>query len=157
MLATELRCISVGNNTFHLMTAPHGFGVDYDGVSYCDISSLVDAAPYLLDIQHRYTLCELANFLLKGIEYRVVRNTTTFRKNYERKLTREAEDLDLSKRCLSDYGTFDLSGLHPPLLKGSTLAFYAEHLSTGLPYKVTVSLDPNPDQRVHYSLPPCKL
>jgi hypothetical protein len=148
--------ICIGDISFHLaFDAQRQPFVEANGISYTSLSRLYQDFPFLFNEPFLEQTAQLTTFLLKGLEFRYIEKIELFKSNYKQQIEREQKEINWSEPRLSDYGIFDVSKIHPPLIKNGKWSFFVQEGHTQLPYKVTISLPPPPKNgKIAYELLP---
>lgn len=126
----------------------------YGGKRYDTIGALVDALPFLTKPKYHFTLCQMINFLSKGIEYSLIEDAQEFQRNYHRRVEQESKSTKGVLIPTTEYGIFDTLEVHPPEVLENEITFYVRHDYTGIPYRVTCSFPPKEGIQVRYELLP---
>ncbi len=153
MISSLLFTIALGTTHLDCSLEEGKRVVDYNGIHYKQLSALVSACPEVRQQEHRNEFARVANFLFKGLTYEVIDDIAAFKKEYRERVAKEANGLDTRGPRISDYGLFDVSGMHGPQIRDDKMVFYVRHSKTELPYEVSVALSPNRKKASYHLLP----
>jgi hypothetical protein len=111
--------------------------IEIKGKAYTSLSSLFRDFPFFSRLKNQEKIAQLINFLLKGLEFYYIENITEFQESYRKQI--EIEQLYPEEAPLYlKYGIYDVSIMHPPLIKNRQLIFFVKQDYTQMPYQVTV-------------------
>lgn len=138
-MKTSIQMLSLENlEFFFLFNHQHKPIVEIQGHQFSSLHKLIQKFPLINQPQHLDILAQIANFLAKGLEFQFIQNIDSFRENYYQQIETEQSSLLYEGFNLKDYGVFDLSTMHAPLLIDQKLSFFVKHDYLGIPYKVTL-------------------
>lgn len=154
----SIQMISIGSTElFFLFDHHHHPIIEANGISYSSLKTLLQSHPQIRQNQYLEKLAQIANFLVKGIEFQYIENIELFKENYYQKIDSEQASFLDDGLALKDYGIFDLSSMHAPLLKDKSLIFFVKHDYLGVPYRVTLFFPIENDlPKMTYELLPIK-
>ena len=122
---------------------------------YHSFPDLFHDLPLLSTTPYLDKAAQVINFLVKGLEFQYIDDISLFQTNYRRIIEDESFESPYEHTRLSDYGIYDVSGMHPPKIVEGQLVFFVRHDYTALPYRVSL---PYPiaanDKSVYYELLP---
>ena len=127
--------------------------------SFTSIHELIDVLPSLSNAENRLHLAQAINFLARGLEFHVIEEPEEFNSAYEIRINQEIRQPQYgSPLRLTDYGIFDTSLIHLPIVEKGFFVFYVENEYNGLPYKVSISYPLREAQaQIRYELLPYRL
>lgn len=141
--------------TFELFIENTTPSVNYEGKTYQRLIPLLNQVPIEPLLKQPNVLAKLVNHLFSGMRYRVIESPEKFQERYAKQIEKEGESDLQDRRRISDYGVYDISKVVSPTIQDKNLIFYAEDVSTGTPYRVSLRIPPRKGQDVcHYDLLP---
>lgn len=134
----SIQMLTLGSLEFYFLFNHHQPIVEVQSIQYSSLEHLIQKCPQLIHPQNIDKLAQIANFMVKGLEFQYIENIEAFRENYYQQIEIEQLTLLYEGTKLKDYGIFDLSDMHPPRLNGNQLIFFVRHDYLGIPYRVTL-------------------
>ncbi len=102
--------------------------IEFEGQSYTDMQHLQDAAQILSDSKHAKEFAAIANFLFTGLEFEIINDPISFKKEYQK-------IIDVGS---NPYGLYDVTQIENAALTNlGTIVFFVQNVVTRVPYKVT--------------------
>lgn len=98
-------------------------------------------APALGDPKWVRALARVVNHLAQGDEFTVIMDPAAFQAQYMATYNAEDPDEQVPPGAvrLRNFGIPDFAAMHPPVMEGETLVYFAENLFMGIPYHVTMA------------------
>lgn len=129
--------------------------VTVDQATVRDAAELVRLAPGLADPKWVRAYARTVNHLAQGDNFEPIMDPAAFQARYMARHDAEdpAEPPAPGKIRLHNYGLPDFSAIAAPAYEEGTLVFFAEHLTLGLPYRVTVAPGSAPSYKPARLLP----
>jgi len=154
----SIRMLTLGSEElFFLYNHKQQPVIDVRGKQYANFGELYERYPQLGQKENIGALAQITNFFAKGIEFQFIENIEQFKENYYQRIEADQSSLLYEGSALKDFGIFDLSLMHPPILKGDRLTFFVKHDYLELPYQATVRYPiVNGQLEVSYELLPIK-
>ena len=142
-------------NMFHFVKVDGCNTVEYAGQRYHTMHEILAAFPCEVWDRQLSHYCRLLTFLSRGNEFLPIGSISDFQRKYQHQLEVEAhEDRGLYTKG-SDFGPFDVSAMHEPMISDGVLLFFVEDTAYGIPYKVTSPYPMrNEDDSIVFSLLP---
>jgi len=114
-----------------------------------EVSSTVDVlriVPALSDPKWVRAYAGVVNHLAQGDDFKVIMDPSAFETNYRETYNAEdpQEQVPPGVVRLRNFGIPDFSSMHPPVMTGDTLVYFAENLFMGIPYRATMEKGGNP-------------
>jgi hypothetical protein len=130
--------------------------IQAEGRSYRLPANLLDDFPVLKEGYTVVKTAQLINFLMTGVEFRLIENPEKFREDYLQQIESERSGFDTGHLArISDYGIFDVSRVRNPIINEDNLVFFVKNESNNLPYKVSLEFPlTNPIPKATYTLLP---
>lgn len=112
-----------------------------------DMAGLIQIAPALKDPKWVFALAQMANHLAQGDAYELIVNPEEFKAQYMEAYEAEDTDEQVAPGAvrLHNFGIPDFSAIHPPMMDGDTLIYFAENVFMGIPYRVEMAAGAEPD------------
>lgn len=106
--------------------------IEVDGITYTYdlLTDLFESFPTLFQLELDKT-AQVVNFLASGLEYQFIENSDQFKEEF-------LQRLEGDKRY--NYGLFDVSKMHSPIIRNSHFIFFVMEERTQLPYRVSMDL-----------------
>jgi hypothetical protein len=137
-MKVSIRMLSLGPLELNfLFDRYHQPAIDIEGKIYTSLGSLCRHIPQFSDIHYLEKLAQVANFLVKGLEFHYIEDIELFKEDYAQQL--EAEELKmLNEEPRFNQGLYDLSGMHPPRVVNQQLIFFVKQEDPVVPYRVSL-------------------
>ncbi|MBB63505.1 MAG: hypothetical protein CMO81_00395 [Waddliaceae bacterium] len=91
-------------------------------------------------------IAQLMNFILQGSAFDFIDDIEEYQYDYQKTVEWELKNWDSMGPRLSDYGIFDVTGMHEPKCEKGYLCFYVENALNHIPYKVSIRVPINRDK-----------
>lgn len=128
--------------------------VIYHKEEHSYLSSLLRAAPWLLEAKNLKALASVANFFFKDIEFDFIEDIENFKKTYQELINTPPSKRNPLPFQLIDFGVFDVSSMCDPYFDQNTFIFYVKNNYNLLPYRVICSSLTQETPDVSYELLP---
>jgi hypothetical protein len=134
----SIRMLTLGSLELNfLFDRYHQPAIDVEGTIYTSLGSLCRHIPQFSEDQHLEKLAQVANFLVKGLEFDYIEDIELFKEDYAQQL--EAEQLQmLNEEPHFNQGVYDLSEMHPPRVVNHRLVFFVKQEDPMIPYRVSL-------------------
>ncbi len=130
--------VTIGGKEVTLGLADEAPIASIDGKNYTALSDFFSGEASLVNSGDWDSLAIISNFLLQGLEYRVINDFLLFQKEYADRIEGDQSNSSLDKAHFSAYGIYDVNTITSPYMKNGQLTFYCEREGTGVPYKATL-------------------
>lgn len=148
----SIQMLTLGSLEFFFLFHHHQPVIEVQAIQYTSLEDLIQKYPQLIHPKNLDIMAQIANFLVKGLEFQYIDDIESFKENYYQQIETEQMSLLDEETQLKDYGIFDLSEMHPPLLKENQLVFFVKHDYLGIPYRVTLAYPIKNDASIYYEL-----
>lgn len=134
----SIRMLSLGPLELNfLFDRYHQPAIDIEGKIYTSLGGLCRHIPQFSEIEHLEKLAQVANFLVKGLEFHYIEDIELFKEDYAQQL--EAGQLQmLNEEPRFNQGLYDLSEMHPPRIVNQHLIFFVKQEDPTIPYRVSL-------------------
>jgi hypothetical protein len=103
--------------------------------------ALFQAFPFILHPKHVIKTVQIANFLIKSLDFQYIENIEAFQTDYHQRIESEQASFTQQLPRLSDYGIYEVSCMHLPQMRKNQIIFFVKNDYTHLPYKVTITIE----------------
>lgn len=112
-----------------------------------DLDGVLKLAPALSDPKWVRALARVANHLAHGDDYALIVDPAEFEKKYREAYDAEDPDEEVGPGTirLHNFGIPDFTAIHPPMMEGDKLIFFAENVFMGIPYRAEMPSGAEPD------------
>lgn len=138
-LKASIRLLTIDDLEFHFyFNQEHKPAIFANNCSYHHLPELFHDFPLLMLPNNIAKAAEMINFLMTGLEFQFIENIEDFKIDYLQRLDSESS-YDKPDVNIADYGAFDISGMHAPLIERNQLTFFVRKDHDHLPYKVSLA------------------
>ncbi|CUI17232.1 conserved hypothetical protein [Candidatus Protochlamydia naegleriophila] len=113
--------------------------IDIEGTTYTSLLEVLLHFPQFAVPQQADKIAQLSNFLMRGLEFHFIENILKFQEDYAQRIDAGQFEVLQNIPCQNDYGTYDVSIMHPPRLNAHELIFFVWHDYTKIPYRASLS------------------